>query len=119
MGDRDEIAPWRNFGAGVGTACPVARHALRKRAIATPPSATTTLKFGRSIASRSRYGWHRANSARVGLFAGGARRAAARLLQSRGSRPSPREIAGGPVAHPAPGKAPYRPSPPPAPRNTP
>src|SRR3989442_14655005 len=72
MGDRDEIAPWLNFGAGVGTACPVARHALRKRAIATPPSATTTLKFGRSIASRSRYGWHRANSARVGLFAGGA-----------------------------------------------
>src|SRR3989442_13117614 len=63
MGDRDEIAPWRNFGAGVGTACPVARHALRKRAIATPPSATPTLKFGRSIASRSRYARHPANPA--------------------------------------------------------
>src|SRR3989442_3051505 len=79
MGDRDEIAPWRNFGAGVGTACPVDRHALRNAAIATPPSATTTRKFGRSIASRSRYGWHRANSARVGLFPGGAHRTAATM----------------------------------------
>src|SRR2546428_9276821 len=101
MGDRDEIAPWLNFGAGVGTACPVARHALRKRAIATPPSATTTLKFGRSIASRSRYGWHRANSARVGLFAGGAPRTPATTKQTSDPQPSLPGAAGGPFADPA------------------
>src|SRR2546430_10782998 len=100
MGDRDEIAPWRNFGAGVGTACPVARHALRKRAIATPPSATTTLKFGRSIASRSRYGWHRANSVRVGLFAGGAHRDPATMVPYRRPRPAPPGIAVGRLAYP-------------------
>src|SRR2546428_6590419 len=115
MGDRDEIAPWLNFGAGVGTACPVARHALRKRAIATPPSATTTLKFGRSIASRSRYGWHRANSARVGLFAGGAQRTAAPMEQSPGSKPPVPEGLVGRVADPPRHKARYSQSPLPAP----
>ena len=68
IGGSRQVPSCRNFGAGERTSWPVARHVRRNACIATAPRTTTTRSFRNNITSRSRYGWHRANSIRVGLF---------------------------------------------------
>src|SRR3954471_10526497 len=101
------MAPWPNFGRGLGTT-PRRRNAAFH---ANWPRQTTTRTRGSNASSLTAHGRQVSRSSVVGLLAGGAQRTAASIQASMSSRPSSRSTDVGWLAKPARCRAAKRKSP--------